>query len=159
LFEMTGTNDFLTLKELTSSSFDPATTVLLPEPLPVSAKPVGTNQNSGEVKIVRYEPADIKLDATAAGPSVLMMCDKYDPDWQVWVDGKKSEVLRCDYLLRGVYLEPGHHKLEFKFRPNIKMLYVDLVAIFVGACLMSYVGFVTRKQAVSGERVSAAASK
>jgi hypothetical protein len=155
LFEMTGTNDFLTLKELTSSSFDPATTVLLPEPLPVSAKPVGTNQNSGEVKIVRYAPADIELDATATGPSVLMMCDKYDPDWQVWVDGKKKEVLRCDYLLRGVYLEPGHHEVEFKFRPNIKMLYVDLAAIFVGICLLSYVGFVTRKQAMGGDRASA----
>jgi hypothetical protein len=159
LFEMTGTNDFLTLKELMSSSFDPTATVLLPEPLPATAKPSGTNQNSGEVKIVSYEPADIKLDAEAVGPSVIMMCDKYDPDWQVWVDGKKDKVLRCDYLLRGVYLESGHHEVAFKFRPNIKMLYVDLAAIFVGVCLLCYVGFATRKRAMNHGRVSLMASK
>jgi hypothetical protein len=159
LFEMAGTNDFVTLRKLTSSSFDPAVTALLSEPLPPTAKPGGANQNPGEIKIVRYEPAEIELDATAASPSVLMMCDKYDPDWKVWVDGKKGEVLRCDYLLRGVYLEPGHHEVEFKFRPNIKMLYVDLAAILVGVCLLCYVGLVTRKQAMGEERVFEVASK
>ena len=48
-----------------------------------------------------------------------MLADAFDPDWQVFVDGKKSEVLRCNYVMRGVYLEPGHHNVEFRFRPHI----------------------------------------
>ena len=119
--------------------------MLLPKPPPVDAKPSGTNANSGSVKITNYEPADIKLDATAAAPSILMLCDKYDPDWQVWVDGKRGETLVCNFLMRGVYLDAGHHEVEFKFRPNINMFYVNIGAIFVGACLLGYACVATRK--------------
>jgi len=139
------TNDQATLDKLASQSFDPAKTVLLPKPLPGDAKPSGTNENSGTVKFTSYEPADIKLDATASSPSVLMLCDKYDPDWQVWVDGKRGEVLSCDYLMRGVFLDAGHHDVEFKFRPNINMFYVNIGAILVGACLLGYAIVASRK--------------
>jgi len=145
------TNEQATLDMLASQSFDPAKTVLLPKPLPGGVKPAGTNENSGTVTFSSYEPADIKLDATAAKPSVLMLCDKYDPDWQVWVDGKQSEVLVCNYLMRGVYLDAGHHEVEFKFRPNIKMFYVNLAAIFVGACLLGYVVVKNRETAESDD--------
>lgn len=153
------TNDTAVLDTMASAAFDPARTVLLDEPLPNGAHPAGTNQVCEAAKYLSYMPADFKLEASPTSPSVLMVCDKYDPDWQVWVDGKRREVLRCNFLMRGVYLEPGHHEIEFKFRPNIKMLYVDLVAIIVGVVLLGYVGFVSRKQARDDERASAAASK
>jgi len=80
-----------------------------------------------------------------------MMCDKFDPDWKVFVDGKKSEVLRCDFLMRGVYLEPGKHEVEFKFRPNIKMFYVNIVAIVVGVVLLGFAIVATRRRSVGNE--------
>lgn len=139
------TNGHATLERMASDSFDPAKTVLLSEPLPAAAKPSMTN-NSGTVNFVSYEPTDIKLEATPTTPSVLMLCDKYDPDWQVWVDGKRSDVLKCNFLMRGVYLEPGRHEVEFKFRSNIKMLYVNIAAILLGLCLLGYAMVVNRKQ-------------
>ena len=145
------TNDAETLGLLASTSFDPAKTVLMSKPLPSGGTSSPTNQTPGTVKFTNYQPADFTLDATANSPSVLMLCDKYDPDWQVWVDGKRGEVLRCDYLLRGVYLEPGHHEVEFRFRPNIKMFYVNCAAIFVGACLLGYVLVAGRRQSAENE--------
>jgi hypothetical protein len=140
------TNDTAALDTLASATFDPAKTVLVPKPLPTAGTWSATNQNPGTVSFTSYQPADFKLDATPTSPSVLMLCDKYDADWHVWVDGKESEVLRCDYLMRGVYLEPGHHQIEFRFRPNIKMFYVKCAAIFVGACLLGYVMVASRRR-------------
>jgi hypothetical protein len=138
------TNDHATLEQLAAPTFDPAKTVMLSEPLPVAAKPSATNEVSS-VKFVSYDPANIKLEATPTNPSVLMLADRYDPDWSVWVDGKRAEVLKCNYLMRGVYLEPGHHEVEFKFRYDLKMLYVNLAAIFVGFCLLGYAVAINRK--------------
>jgi hypothetical protein len=140
------TNEKATLEELASPSFDPAKTLLVTKSLPVAPKPAATNQDSGSVKFTSYLPADIKLEATPTSPSVLMLCDKYDPDWQVWVDGKKSEVLVCNFLMRGVYLEPGQHEVEFRFRPDIRMFYVNLAAIFVGVGLLGYAAVATRRR-------------
>lgn len=132
------TNNQAALDELASPSFDPSKTVLLPKPLPASAKLADTNQAPGSVTFQSYQPENIKLEASSTSPSVLMLCDKYDPSWEVWVDGKRSEVLVCDYLMRGVYLEPGRHEIQFKFQSNSKMLYFNLAAILIGICLLGY---------------------
>jgi hypothetical protein len=139
------TNDQAMLEQLASPSFDPAKTVLLSKSLPVASKPSVTDSDSGSVKFVSYEPADIKLEASPTSPSVLMLADRFDPDWQVWVDGKKAEVLKCNFLMRGVYLEPGRHDVEFKFRYDLKMFYVNLAAILVGFGLLGYAVVTTRK--------------
>jgi hypothetical protein len=149
------TNGQAVLQTMAATNFDASKTVLVSDPLPASAHPTVTNEPAVAATITSYEPADIKIDAEATSPSILMMCDKYDPGWKVWVDGKRSEVLRCNFLMRGVYLEPGRHKVEFKFRPNVKMLYVDMAAIVLGLCLIGYVTFVTRKQSAAGEKTSA----
>jgi hypothetical protein len=145
------TNDMAALVKLTNAAFDPTTTVFVTKPLPAPANPSATNQDFANVKFVSYHPANIKLDATPNSPSVLMLCDKYDEDWQVFVDGKRGEVLRCNFLMRGVFLQPGHHEVEFRFRPNIKMFYVNLVATFSGICLLGYAMVTTRRRSAESE--------
>jgi hypothetical protein len=138
------TNDEAALARLTERSFDPMKAILLTKALPVS--PSGTNQDLTAVKITSYQPANIHLEATPTKPSVLMLADKYDPDWQVFVDGKRGEVLKCNYLMRGVYLEPGKHEVNFRFRPNIHMFYENLFAIAVTCCLLGYALVTVRKR-------------
>jgi hypothetical protein len=53
------------------------------------------------------------LQAKAGCPAVLLLNDRYDSDWKVWVDRKPETLLRCNYLTRGVYLQPGAHVVEF----------------------------------------------
>jgi hypothetical protein len=78
------------------------------------------------------------LQAKAGCPAVLLLNDRYDSDWKVWVDGKPETLLRCNYLMRGVYLQPGAHAVEFRFQPPVGTLYVSLVAGFVSLLLIGY---------------------
>ena len=144
--ESIGTNDFLTLKKLASPSFEPQQTVLLAAPLP-EANPGGTNnQNSGTVEFKNYAPKDIVLDANAAAPSVLLLNDKYDPNWRVTVDGKPAELLRCNFIMRGVYLPAGSHTVEFRFSLPSKPLYITLAAIATGIVLIGLLIFLERRK-------------
>jgi len=142
-----GTNDFLTLKKLVSPSFDPQQTVLLSAPL--SAVP-STNQNSGTVGFKSYAPKDIVFNANAVAPSVLLLNDKFDPNWRVAVDGQPAQLLRCNYIMRGVYLAPGSHTVEFQFSLPNKPLYVTLVAIAAGLCLLGLLVFLQRRNPAAG---------
>jgi hypothetical protein len=135
--------DLATLRELTSPAFDPTQTVLLAEPLPVSP---GTNQVAGEVKFESYAPKHLVFTAKAAAPSVLLLNDKFDPNWKVTVDGKPAKLLRADFIVRGVFLEAGEHRVEFKFQPSLAGLYISLVSVAVALGLLGYAAVAGRKQ-------------
>jgi hypothetical protein len=139
------TNDEANLKTLADLNFDPAKTVLISTPetnLPASA----TNENSGTVEFKSYAPKDIVFDANATAPSVLLLNDKYDPNWKVSVDGQPTQLLRCNFIMRGVYLPPGAHTVEFRFSLPSGPLYVTLASGIVGLILCGLLIFWTRRQ-------------
>lgn len=132
--------DLATLHELAEPAFDPAQTVLLAEPLPAAP---GTNQNPGTVKFASYAPKHIVLTAQANAPAVLLLNDKFDPNWKVTVDGQPAKLLRCNFIVRGVFLDKaGEHRVEFKFQPPLTGLYVSLVSVAVALLLLGYLGLV-----------------
>jgi hypothetical protein len=142
------TNDTANLQTLADPNFDPAKTVLISTPqkdLPA----VATNENSGTVDFKSYSPKKIIFDANATAPSVLLLNDKFDPSWRVTVDGKPSELLRCNFIMRGVYLTPGAHTVEFQFSLPNKPLYITLAAIGVGIILCGFLFFSTRRQSAT----------
>ena len=148
------TNNDAMLKMLVSTNFDPWQTVLVSTPLPGVPAANATSQNSSTVDFKRYvpddpvfkgkrnglwkqsgycyAPKDIMFDAKTTTPSVLLLNDKFDPYWRVLVDGKPAELLRCNFIMRGVYLSPGQHTVEFEFSLPNKPLYISLAAIAVG---------------------------
>jgi hypothetical protein len=139
------TNDQANLKTLADLNFDPAKTVLVSTPqknLPA----VATNENSGTVEFKSYAPKHLVFAANAAAPSVLLLNDKFDPHWRVLVDGKPAELLRCNFIMRGVYLTPGAHTVEFKFSLPNKPLYVTVLAMGIGVLLAAFMLFRTARQ-------------
>jgi uncharacterized membrane protein YfhO len=131
--------DLATLHELADPAFDPAQTVLLAEPLPIAP---GTNQSAGEVKFESYAPKQIVLAAKANAPAVLLLNDKYDPNWKVTVNGQPAKLLRANFIVRGVFLEKaGEHRVEFKYQPPLIGLYVSLASVAAALALLGYVVF------------------
>ncbi|MEI9866641.1 MAG: YfhO family protein [Limisphaerales bacterium] len=139
------TNDQVNLNTLADLNFDPAKTVLISTPqtgLPASA----TNENSGTVEFKSYSPKHIIFSANSQTPSVLLLNDKYDPNWRVTVDGKPAELLRCNYIMRGVYLPAGTHTVEFQFSLPLRPMYITLTAIATGIVLISLLIFLQRRK-------------
>jgi hypothetical protein len=133
------TNDDEALRQIASASFDPTESVLVCGDL-AAAAPADAGRDAGTVEFTSYAPRRIVLKANAATPSVLLLNDRFDPGWIVRVDGKPAKMLRCNYIMRGVYLTPGPHRVAFRFRPPIRMLYVSLTALAAGLLLICIVG-------------------
>jgi hypothetical protein len=129
-----------TLKKLADPAFDPTQTVLVENQIATPAG-AGTNGTPGTVEFVSYAPKRLQLKASASSPSVLLLNDKYDPNWKVRVDGNDQALLRCNFLMRGVYLEPGQHTVEFRYQPPMTGFFVSLGAVIVALGLCGVAAF------------------
>jgi hypothetical protein len=139
------TNNDATLKTLASANFNAWQTVLVSAPLPTTPTVNATNENSGTVEFKSYAPKDIALGTYADTPTVLLLNDKFDPNWRVLLDGKQAQLLRCNFIMRGVYLTPGAHTVEFQFKLPNGPLYVSLTAIGIGILLAGCLFLSTRR--------------
>ena len=140
------TNPAAILQTLADLNFDPAKTVLVSPPLEKMPS-VATNENTGIVEFKSYNTKHLVLAATATAPSVLLLNDRFDPGWQVTVDGQPAELLRCNFLMRGVYLPTaGAHTVEFKFSLPHRSLYVTITALSLGILLCGVLFYAVRRQ-------------
>jgi hypothetical protein len=73
----------------------------------------------GEVAAIEEDTGDrVVVSAELDRPGYLVLADQYYPGWRVTVDGRPAELLRVDYMLRGVSLPAGSHEVVFSFRPR-----------------------------------------
>ncbi len=134
------TNDQATLARLASASFDPEQTVLVAN-LNSQSPTLSPHPSTNSVEFTSYAPKQIVLRAKAAASSVLLLNDKYDPNWKVWVDGKPETLQRCNYLMRGVLVPAGEHRVEFRYTPPVTGLYASLAAWGVGLMMLGCLWF------------------
>ena len=107
------------LGALQSKIFNPRRMALVESDPPIQmADPnIPTPRVAGEVRVLKYLGDRIDLEARVAENSMLVLGEKYYKGWRASVDGKKTEIYPADYVLRGIYLTPGDHKVSFVFDP------------------------------------------
>ncbi len=113
---------------------------------PTTVGPAEPNADPGTVTITSYKPKSVKLQASAKTASVLLLNDRTAPNWKVLVDGQPASLLRCNYIMRGVYVPKGDHAIEFRFQPPINTLYVSFGAWGVGILIGGYLLCCNRTQ-------------
>jgi hypothetical protein len=140
---ISATNEQEVLQNLTDLNFDLSKTVVVLTNLPA---PASAPVKATPVEIKSYSPKRITFEVENKTPSVLLLNDRYAPDWKVWVDGKQSTIFRANYLMRGIFLEPGKHEIVFRFLPSPLSLFVSLSAIGLGIFIGIYL-LITHKSA------------
>ncbi len=111
----TGVSEEEAVEKLAAAEWDPARTVLVTG----STDSRTADKPTSPATVERYGMNGIRIVADIAEEGILLLNDAYDGDWRVTVDGEKTELLRCNYLLRGVRLPPGKHSVVFTYRPML----------------------------------------
>jgi len=138
------TNDAAALETLAKREFDPHASIIVNSPITPATAALG--QAAGNVSITDYSPKEIRLAAQATAESVLLLNDHWSPHWRVTVDGQPAELLRCNFVMRGVRLSPGDHDVVFRFQPPLTWLYVSLASLLGGFGLLGFVIVDDRKK-------------
>ena len=95
--------------------FDPTKTALIEES---DAFQAAAYDPSGKVDIVRLEDTEMVLQTRSQSESFLVTSDIYYPGWEATVDGEPVQLVRTDYVLRGIPLPAGSHEVRFEYHPR-----------------------------------------
>lgn len=103
------------LTRIQQPSFVPTRTAVV-ESVPLIALG-GASDEVGPVQITRYEAQQLQLIAEPTVNSLLVVGEKFHQGWRATVDGQPAAIVPVNHILRGVYLPPGRHTIEFRFDP------------------------------------------
>jgi hypothetical protein len=85
--------------------------------LPEGADAASTTPD--RVEFVRYEADRIEVRTESSRPGLLCFAEVFYPGWTAQLDGKAAEVLRVNFLFRGVILPTaGPHSVTLRFAPR-----------------------------------------
>ena len=79
-----------------------------------------------------------RIEVSAQGPGRLVLSEIDYPGWRAYIDGKETNVVKTDNLLRSSDLPAGTHFVEFVYRPFPLYLGLIFLVTGIGFCLWQY---------------------
>lgn len=113
----------------------PAKVAVVDKKFAEQVKPVAVSDSLRFVKLVAYEPNDLKYEVSSEKGGVVVFSEIYYPGWQAYIDGVEAPHGRADYILRAMNVPAGKHTVEFKFDP--KSLHTTETIAFVALGLLA----------------------
>jgi hypothetical protein len=90
----------------------------------------------GAVVFTAVDEQQLRLDASPACASVLVLSDNWYPGWQATLDGRPIEVLRADAAIQAVAIPAGPHRIEMRYRPA-SLLWTGALSLVTLAVVLS----------------------
>jgi hypothetical protein len=95
----------------------------------------------GEIKLISYQPNNLIYESNSNAEIFAVFSEIYYPKgWNAYVDGQLKPHAEVNYILRGMPLPAGKHKIEFKFEPQTYKT-AGSIAFFGSILLLITVGF------------------
>jgi hypothetical protein len=99
-----------------NKTFDPRRTALLEvktEELPTLEG--GELPPEATARLVSYEPSRLVIETNAPRATVLVVSEIIYPGWEARIDGEATRIHATDYVLRGVSVPAGVHRVEMRY--------------------------------------------
>lgn len=115
--------------QINADTFNPARTAIVEEPVTGVQAPLVR-----EVKQTKAEMQDIAFETVTDKSAFLTVSEVYYPaGWKAYIDGKETKIYATNYILRGVVVPAGKHKVEMKFAPESykKSVMLSLIGILL----------------------------
>ncbi len=141
---------------LRSEGFDPSVTALMLEDPDLDPAPIDSGSVATAV-VSEYSPRKISIDVETDAKRLLVVSEVFYPaGWKAFVDDEEVSIHQVNYLLRGVVVPPGSHRVEMRFDPASHRVGVWLAAgstalVYAMLILLTINVWRRRPRAESGE--------
>jgi uncharacterized membrane protein YfhO len=72
------------------------------------------------IRLINYKPNYLKYVSENANDGLAIFSEIYYPKgWTAKIDGKETEILNANYVLRALEIPKGEHIIEFSFEPQV----------------------------------------
>ena len=129
--------------------FDPAQTAYIHKEWQSSLKGWEALQHEEDstayIRLTDYaNPGNIVYESSSTKPRLAVFSEIYYKTWRAYIDGNEVPVVRVNYILRGLEVPAGNHKIEFKCIDDIYQRGESISkasSIIVGIVLLCLLGF------------------
>ncbi|MES2629346.1 MAG: YfhO family protein [Bacteroidota bacterium] len=97
--------------------FQPENTVVIDNRYSALYKEV-LRDSAATIKETAYSPEKLTYESSSRMDQLAVFSEIDFPGWKAYIDGKPVEHFRCNYVLRGLMVPAGKHKIEFIFEPQ-----------------------------------------
>ena len=101
------------LAAMTPWDFNPAVESLVTDSIPESLP----EMCSGQATLTEENPQLLKMHVAMDTAGLVVVSDRFAEGWRATVDGQDAPVVCVNHVLRGVFVTPGHHKIEMRYFP------------------------------------------
>jgi hypothetical protein len=78
-----------------------------------------TYDGEGSIKLLSYQPNELAYESDTKAEQFAVFSEIYYPKgWNAYIDGQLKPYAGVNYVLRGMVVPAGKHKIEFKFEPK-----------------------------------------
>jgi len=105
--------------------------------------------SAATMKLTKFDNDTMDYSFRSIKPQFAVFSEVYYPyGWNVYIDGKKTDYCKADYVLRGMSLPAGQHTVRFIFEPSsyktgVKISYIAsflILILFFGGLFMEWRG-------------------
>lgn len=125
------------LDRMKTPGFDPGTLAFVSPGDSVHVPAPPGEPGNGSVRILRRDLNRHEYAVTTDSPALLVLSELYFPFWNHEVNGIPVSQVRTNYAFRGIFLEPGSHRISAVYRsPWISLgLKVSMLSL-ISLCLL-----------------------
>ena len=97
------------------------------------------------IRLTDYaNPGNLFYESSSTKPHLAVFSEVYYKTWRAYIDGKEVPVVRVNYILRGLEVPAGNHKIEFKCIDDIYLrgaMISKVSSVVVGIIILCLLGF------------------
>ncbi len=128
--------------------FDPRTMAVIDNRYKTALDGLNLNNydSASYIMLTDYKPNHLTYKSSSRAEQLAVFSEIfYDKGWNAYVDGKLTDYVRADYVLRAMRVPGGEHTIEFKFEPAV--ISVGEKISFAGSLLIIlFAGFAAWKE-------------
>ena len=128
---------------------DPKSTAIIHSEFNNVINKTSYNVNGNKIELIDYKPNHLTYTANNQSDGLAVFSEIYYADgWQAYIDGKKVNHARANYILRALEIPQGSHKVEFKFEVSTYSIgnYVNMISFLVIIGSLIFIAFTNSKK-------------
>jgi hypothetical protein len=109
--------------------------------------------SNARIRQTAFDNEAISYQSENSNPGLALFSEVFYKDWNAYVDGKQVPVAKVNYVLRGINVPAGSHKIDFKFEPAVYRLSyrISLISMWLLMALLGWFLFHSYRKATAKE--------
>lgn len=107
------------MNAINDPDFDPASFAVLE----TDQRYETVTEPEADVRVTHYDARRINLETQRANDGFLVLSEVYYPaGWRAFINGNETDIIKTNYVLRGIAVPAGDHEIYLEFAPQSHIL-------------------------------------